>query len=445
MPKARHNPVMMNKNQARPKRKADARRIALGVLDDVLERKQEFDRAFDDARDIYLLEPRDRAFARLLLLTTFRRLGQIDAIISTFMQKEPKGKGRWVRSVIRLTTAQLVFLDTPPHAAVSSALKLLEVLKLDQFKGLANAVLRKISTEGKALAETQDAGRLNTPAWLYKRWSKAYGAGAAAAIADMHMREAQLDITVKSDAPGWAQKLDGQLLPTGSVRLQGINDVTTLPGFDDGDWWVQDTAASLPIHLLGDIKGKTIIDLCAAPGGKTLQLAAAGAHVIAVDRSKRRMHRLRENLERTNLTAEIIVADATEYRPVELADAILLDAPCSSTGTIRRHPDLPHQKNLKDVQRLAELQQELLEAAVQMVKPGGIIIYATCSLQPEEGESRIRYFLKNTELTTQSTLVADDIFGCEEFISDGFLRCLPSHLENFGGMDGFFAARLIKN
>jgi len=436
---------MTNKNQTRPKRKADARRVALGVLDDVLERKLEFDRAFDDARDVSLLEPRDRAFARLLLLTTFRRLGQIDAIISSFLQKEPKGKGRWVRSVLRLTTAQLVFLDTPPHAAVSSALKLLEILKLDQFKGLANAVLRKISTEGKAIAETQDAGQLNTPKWLYKRWQKAYGAELTTAIANMHMREANLDITVKTDAPGWAGKLDGQLLPTGSIRLKGISDVSTLPGFDTGDWWVQDTAASLPIHLLGDIKGKTIIDLCAAPGGKTLQLAAAGANVIAVDRSKRRMHRLRENLERTNLNAEIIVADALEYRPAELADAILLDAPCSSTGTIRRHPDLPHQKNLKDVQRLAELQQELLEAAVQMVKPGGVIIYATCSLQPEEGETRIRYFLKNSEQASLSAIKTEDVFGCDELITDNFLRCLPCHLTEQGGMDGFFAARLIKN
>ncbi len=424
--------------------KADARRIAIGVLDDVLERKLEFDYAFNNARHMEFLQPRDRAFARLILLTTFRNLGQIDAIIGKFLQRPPKGKGRWLMSIMRITTAQLVFLDTPPHAAVSQALKLLEILKLKQFKGLANAVLRKISEEGVEIAQSQNAGQLNTPAWLYRRWQKAYGKDNTTAIAKIHGCEANLDISVKSDTDQWAQKLDGVILPNGTIRLKSVSDITILPGFDDGQWWVQDTAASLPVHLMGDINGKNIIDLCAAPGGKTLQMVAMGANVIAVDRSSKRMARLSENLTRTKLDAKIIIADALEYQPEKLADVILLDAPCSSTGTIRRHPDLIHQKSLRDVQRLSQLQDDLLQAAVKMVKSGGIIIYTTCSLQPEEGESRIRYFLKNSQLVEKSDILTSDIFNCDELISDGYLRCLPCHFAKYGGMDGFFAARLIK-
>ncbi len=425
--------------------KTDARRIAIGVLDDVLERKLEFDHAFNNARYIELLQPRDRAFSRLILLTTFRHLGQIDAIIGKFLLKPPKGKGRWLMSIMRITTAQLVFLDTPPHAAVSQALKLLDILKLKQFKGLANAVLRKISDEGIAIAKLQDAGQLNTPAWLYRRWQKAYGKDNTAAIAKIHGSEANLDISVKSDPVYWAEKLNGEILPNSTIRLKPVSDITILDGFNDGQWWVQDAAASLPVHLMGDIQGKDIIDLCAAPGGKTLQMAAMGANVIAIDRSKKRMTRLLENLARTKLDAEIIITDALEYQPEKLADIILLDAPCSSTGTIRRHPDLIHQKSLKDVQRLNNLQNELLQAAEKMVKSGGMIIYTTCSLQPEEGESPIRYFLKNSEAMKKSDILPADIFNCKELISDGYLRCLPCHFDKYGGMDGFFAARLIKN
>ena len=435
---------MTNKTTNTRKIKPDARRIAIGVLDDVLERKLEFDYAFNNARDMEFLQPRDRAFARLILLTTFRNLGQIDAIIGKFLQRPPKGKGRWLVSIMRITTAQLVFLNTPPHAAVSQALKLLEILKLQQFKGLANAVLRKISDEGIEIAKSQDAGQLNTPAWLYRRWQKAYGKDNAAAIAKIHGCEANLDISVKSDPDHWAQKLDGVILPNGTIRLKSVSDITILSGFNDGQWWVQDAAASLPVHLMGDINGKDIIDLCAAPGGKTLQMAAMGANVIAVDRSSKRMARLSENLTRTNLDAKIIIADALEYQPEKLADVILLDAPCSSTGTIRRHPDLIHQKSLKDVQRLSQLQDDLLQAAVKMVKSGGIIIYTTCSLQPEEGESRIRYFLKNSHSMEKSDILTSDIFNCDELINDGYLRCLPCHFAEYGGMDGFFAARLIK-
>jgi 16S rRNA (cytosine967-C5)-methyltransferase len=310
-------------------------------------------------------------------------------------------------------------------------------------KKLANAVLRRVAREGRAIADAQDAARLNTPDWLWQSWAAAYGEATCRQIAEAHLSEAPLDITVKENVEAWAEKLGARVLPTGSLRRKAGGRVADLPGFKDGAWWVQDAASALPVKLLGDVKGKTVIDLCAAPGGKTAQLAAAGARVTAVDRSEKRLVRLRENLDRLGLTAELVCADATEWKPVEMADAALVDAPCSSTGAIRRHPDVARLKAPGDVIKLAGVQDRLLAAALDQVRPGGLIVYSSCSLQPEEGPDRIAALLDAGRPVTRVDVAPGDIGGLKEVISaDGDLRCLPCHLGDLGGMDGFYAARL---
>ncbi|HEY9548037.1 MAG TPA: RsmB/NOP family class I SAM-dependent RNA methyltransferase, partial [Kiloniellaceae bacterium] len=248
----------------------------------------------------------------------------------------------------------------------------------------------------------------------------------------------------RSDPAGWAEKLGAELLPGGSLRLPaGQGDVTRLPGYGEGAWWVQDAAAALPARLLGDIAGKTVVDLCAAPGGKTAQLAAAGAKVIAVERSPERLRRLRENLDRLQLRAEAVAADAAEWQPPVPADAVLLDAPCSSTGTLRRHPDIAHLKNAAQIGPLTAAQDRLLAHTVGMVKPGGLLVYAVCSLQPEEGLQRIEALLAADDRVERMPLAPADLPGIAEAVTAaGDLRSLPCHLAGRGGMDGFYACRL---
>jgi 16S rRNA (cytosine967-C5)-methyltransferase len=302
--------------------------------------------------------------------------------------------------------------------------------------------------EGKAALAKADTAALDTPAWLLQRWSKAYGADTARAIATANGREAALDLTVKSDPDTWAARLNGQVMPNGTVRLLAQGPVPTLPGYDEGQWWVQDAAAALPVHLFGEVSGMTIVDLCAAPGGKTAQLAQAGAKVVAVDRSKVRLARLQDNLKRLNLAADVVVADAAVWEGGPF-DAVLVDAACSATGTIRRHPDIPWQKQPADIAKLSALQQRLLDNAARITRPGGTIVYCTCSLEPEEGEAAIAAFLERRPAVGRRPIAPDDIFGQAAFLTaQGDLRTLPSHWPSadprMGGLDGFFAARLTK-
>jgi 16S rRNA (cytosine967-C5)-methyltransferase len=282
-----------------------------------------------------------------------------------------------------------------------------------------------------------------TPSWLFDRWSKAYGEATALSIAKAHLSEAPLDLSVNGDAAEWAAKLAGITLPTGTVRLQAGGRVESLEGFSQGAWWVQDTAASLPAKLLGDVTGKTVIDLCAAPGGKTAQLAASGAQVTAIDVSANRLDRLRKNLSRLKLAADIIQSDGRTYKPSVPVDALLLDAPCLSTGTIRRHPELPHLKMESNLGTTTKLQSELLDAAARMIKPGGQLVYAVCSLEPEEAEQQIAAFLSRNSAFAREPIAPDDVGGLGELVTrEGDLRTLPCHLSDQGGMDGFYAARL---
>jgi len=422
----------------------NSRTVAFDLINAVLKRHRPLDDVLEGHAGFGSLEPRERAFARNLAATTLRRLGQIDDLINHCMERPLPRRAIAVRDVLRLGICQLMFLSTPAHAAVDTTVSMLDAIDLGPYKKLVNAIMRRLSREGGKLLEKQDAERLNTPDWLWESWASAYGKGACKRIAVAHLREPPLDITAKEDAQTWATNLDATVLATGTLRLAKTTNVTLLPGFDEGAWWVQDAAAALPVALLGDVKGKHVIDLCAAPGGKTAQLTSRGAKVSAVERSAKRLKRLEENLARLKMAAETFCDDAAKWTPEEKADAVLLDAPCSSTGTIRRHPDIPHLKNPEDVEKLGTAQYRLLEAALKMVKPGGRVVFCTCSLQPEEGPELIERILEAHSSVHLEAVKPEEIGGLEELIvGEGAIRCLPCHLDEQGGMDGFFIARLI--
>jgi 16S rRNA (cytosine967-C5)-methyltransferase len=422
-----------------------ARDAALDLIAAVLRRRRPLDEAIEDSPAMHQLPGRDRAFARLLVATVLRRLGQIDALISDCLNMPLAPRAALVHDILRLGVAQLLFLRTPPHAAVATSVDLAQSRGFVSHKGLVNAVLRRLSIEGPERVEQQDGPRLNTPDWLWRSWSSAYGEAAAWAIATAHLREAPLDLTVRGDPETWRAALEGVLLPTGTLRRAAGGALATLPGYAEGAWWVQDAAAALPVRLFGDVAGREVIDLCAAPGGKTAQLAAAGARVIAVDRSARRLERLVSNLQRLDLSVETVGADALTWRPPHPVKAVLLDAPCSTTGAIRRHPDVPHLKSQEDVVRLSVVQDNLLLASIAMLQPGGMLIYCTCSLEPAEGPERIEALLASGAPVERVEIDPDEIAAAPEWITpNGDLRTLPCHFGEYDGIDGFYCARLVK-
>jgi 16S rRNA (cytosine967-C5)-methyltransferase len=423
-----------------------ARRVALEVALAVVERGRALDDALEASAGFPRLEPRDRGFCRHLLATLCRRLPEIDAALAQLLAKPLPDKATFARMALRLGAAQLLFLETPPHAAVSTAVALLPPRE-QGFKGLVNAVLRRLSREGRALTG-EAAARANAPPWLFGRWKEVHGEQAALAVAGQHLAEPPLDLTPRNpaDAPLWAERLGATLLPSGTLRLPpGAGEVTRLAGFAEGAWWVQDAAAALPAGLLGAQRGEAVADLCAAPGGKTLQLAAAGAAVTAVDLSAERLKRLRENLQRTGLAAEVVTADVTRWQPGRQFQRVLLDAPCSSTGTLRRHPDIALHRTSDDLPPLVELQTRLLAAAAALVAPGGTLVYAVCSLEPEEGVAQVDRLLAADAGFQRAPIAADEVGGLAELVSAaGDLRTLPCHLADAGGMDGFYACRLVR-
>ena len=423
----------------------DSRRMALDILSAVLHHGRPLDEVLAFHRGLPRLEPRDRAFARMLVATVLRRLGQIDTLVGEALDKPLRpGQGR-VREALRIGAAQLLFLDVPDHAAVSTTVNLMTG-KQRQQRGLVNAVLRRLSQGGPELLAAQDAARLNTPNWLWESWTAAYGEATARAIAQSHLAEPPLDLSVREDPAHWADRLDAEMLPNGSLRIpRPRGEVSKLPGYADGAWWVQDMAAALPARLLGQVRGKRVVDLCAAPGGKTAQLAAAGAEVVAVDRSEKRLEQLSLNLGRLGLSAATVAAEATTWSPPEPAGFVLLDAPCTATGTLRRHPDIAQLKRPDDIGTLAEVQAALLASAVDMLAPGGVLVFAVCSLQPEEGPRQIEALLDAGAPVARKPIDANEIGGLREAVTrEGDLRTLPCHLAAKGGMDGFYACRLIR-
>lgn len=394
------------------------------------------------------MEGRDRAYARLIAATVLRRYGELEAAINAFLQKPLPAHTGYLWPILLSAAAQLLFLETPPHAAISLAVDHVRTdPKARRFDKLVNAVLRRVSERGAEVLRTQDAIKLNIPAWLWQRWQSAYGDATARLIAEASLQEAPLDLTVKADAADWAEKLGGIVLPTGSVRLDAHGRVDELPGFAEGAWWVQDAAATLPARLLGAVAGMSVAEICAAPGGKTAQLAAAGANVAAVDISEARLVRLTANLQRLGLAAETIAADAATWQPGRLFDAVLLDAPCTSTGTIRRHPDILRLKRDSDIAALSATQAALLANCATLVKPGGLLVYCTCSLEPEEGADQIERFLAAASDFSRAPLDPAEFGGSPDWITPvGDLRTLPHHFPmsdtRLSGMDGFFAARL---
>lgn len=406
------------------------RETALALLSAVLERRRPLEDALDT---LPAMEPRDRAAGHRLAASVLRRLGTLDAVLEPFLRKAPPDK---VRLVLRLGAAQALLLGTPPHAAVGTAVALARASGLAPFAGLVNAVLRKVVQAGPEALDGLDAARLDTPPWLWTAWGHD-----ARAIAEGQRQEAPLDLTL---APGAPVPAEGELLPTGSVRMPAGTRVTELPGFAEGQFWVQDAAAALPARLLAAQPGERVADLCAAPGGKTAQLIATGADVTAVEQNATRILRLRENLARLNMEATLVEADAAAWTPPAPLDAVLLDAPCSATGTIRRHPDVAWLKRQRDVTALAEQQDKMLDAACAMLRPGGRLVYAVCSLQPQEGTQRVSAALARLPLRTQA-VTAEDVPGLAAAITpQGWLRTHPGLWTAQGGMDGFFVARLVR-
>jgi 16S rRNA (cytosine967-C5)-methyltransferase len=422
-----------------------ARQVALDLIGTVLRRKRPLDDAIEDHSAMAELSVRDRAFARLLVATVLRRLGQVDALIADCLNTPLAPRAAVIHDILRLGIAQLMFLRTPPHAAVATSVDLAHARGFLTHKGLVNAVLRRLSVEGLGRVERQDAARLNTPDWLWQSWARAYGEECARAIGAAHLKEAPIDVTLRGEDDEWCEKLQATKLPTGSLRRQAGGSVTALPGYAEGAWWIQDAAASLPVRLFNGIAGCEVVDLCAAPGGKTAQLASAGARVTAIDRSTRRLDRLVANLARLDLPVSAVAADALSWRPEQPFDAVLLDAPCTATGAIRRHPDVPHLKQPEDVARLAIVQENLLRAAVDMLRPGGTLVYCTCSLEPEEGPQRVEALLRAGAPVQRRPIGADEIGAPPDWVTaGGDLRTLPCHLAEFDGVDGFYAARLVK-
>lgn len=419
------------------------RDVALDLLEAVLARHRLLDEMLEGDSRLAQMAERDRGFVRLLVATTLRRLGQIDAILAQCLAKPLTASAARARDVLRIGCCQLLFLDTPPHAAINTSVELVKGTRMAGFAKLINAVLRRVERDGRDWVAAQDAAFLNTPGWLWQSWCATYGEETARAIALAHLSEAAVDITVATDSQDWAEKLECDLLPGGSLRRRTGGDITRLPGFADGQWWVQDMAAAIPARLLGNVRGQRVADLCAAPGGKALQLALAGADVVAVDRSARRLARFRHNLERLKLRAQIIEADAAAWMPEAPFDALLLDAPCTATGTLRRHPDGLRVKGPGDVIALAEQQTALLKAAIAMVKPGGVLVYCVCSLERAEGEAQIERLLSSGAPVRRRPIKAAEVGGLSEIVTPvGDLRTLPCHLAERGGMDAFYAARL---
>ncbi len=411
-----------------------ARELALRVLDATLLEREPPEGRFRRETEGAGMAARDRAFARLLYTTVLRRKAAIDSALVAHLREAPRQRS--AMNLLRLGAAQLLYLKTPAHAAVGECVELAKRRRLAP-PGLVNAVLRKLVGQAPPALSPLQA----LPDWLAERWVASYGAGLATAIAEALGDTPPLDLTVKDDPEPWAARLGGRVVGPATVRLADAGLVEELPGYAEGAWWVQDLAATLPVAALRPTSGERVLDLCAAPGGKTAQLLIAGAVVTSVERDLTRARRLRANLQRLKLASEVVAADLLDYVPAEPFDAVLLDAPCTATGTIRRHPDILWTKGPADVATMAALQQLLLAKAAAFVAPGGRLVYAVCSLEPEEGPAVVGRFLAARPDFARAPIAADETGIAPT--AEGDLRTHPAMLADQGGMDGFYIARLV--
>lgn len=423
-----------------------ARIAATRILAAVLEKKTSLDGMLDseNGNPVYrALSIADRALVRAIVNSALRHLPRLETALSMLLDGPLPQGARSLHHVLVVGAAQMLYLDVPDHSAVDLAV---EQAHRDprnkRFVKLVNAVLRRLGRE-KTEIEQAIADVPVLPDWFYARLVSAYGDDVAQRISEAQLTPSSIDLTVKTDPTLWAEKLGGTVLPNGSVRLGDFEgQIPSLEGFAEGAWWVQDLAASMPVRLLGDISGKRVADLCAAPGGKTAQLALAGAKVTALDQSGNRLRRLRENLDRLGLHAETVEVNMLKYQPEQLFDAVLLDAPCSSTGTLRKHPDVCWTKDETDIAKLAALQGQMLRHALTLVGSGGIVVFSNCSLDPSEGEEMIAQVLAENPDVERIAVRKEDWPGMESAVSsEGDLRTTP---DMFGGVDGFFSSVLLK-
>lgn len=388
------------------------------------------------------LAPPDRARAQSLAALTLRHMPRIDAILEGFLEHKPPLRAL---NALRICAAEIVLDGIPAHGAVNAAVEIVRGnTKTKHLSGMVNAVGRKLGALDVESLQNMPVPQL--PKAVRGAIVKAFGEEGTIAIERAHLDRPPFDLTLKEPkrAQEWAERLDGEVLPTGSLRLRKSVQISALDGFESGDWWIQDAAAAMPARLLGDISGKRVLDLCAAPGGKTMQLCAAGGDVTALDLSPERMHRVMENTRRMGFQPRMEVANAMHWEPDDTFDAILLDAPCSATGTIRRHPDLPYVRPSLDLKPLLSLQQAMLKRASAWLRPNGRMVYATCSLIQAEGERQIARFLDDSDMAEKSVAPADYGLDPSWAVSEGAIRLRPNYWSELGGMDGFYMALLHK-
>ena len=429
---------------------ADSRVLGFHILNAVIHHHKTLDAAFAGQKKLDELEQRDRAFTRLLVSSCLRHYGQLDKAVSEHINETTPAP---VRLCLIIGACQLLFLNTSAHAAANTTVQLVRQIDFPRQTGLTNAVMRNLSRQKQSLLEQLNPLDNIPPEWR-RNWSAAYGTDAVKKIAALLVKRPGLDLTARQDAQNLADTLKADRIGAQTVRCYSAGDVTMMQGYDSGDWWVQDVAAALPAQLMGDVQDKHIFDLCAAPGGKTAQLIANGAEVTAIDSDSERIRRLDENLTRLNMTAKLVCADLFDHQVTELAqerdvDAILLDAPCSATGTLRRRPDILVRKQTLSVTALAEQQKKMLSHALSLVVPGGVVVYATCSLQKEEGEEVVEHILDEMkDRVMLDSFTPDELGDFAACLSDrGWARILPFALEDKhagtdNGNDGFFVARL---
>ena len=388
------------------------------------------------------LAPPDRARAQSLAALTLRHMPRLDAILEGFLEHKPPLRAL---NALRICAAEIVLDGIPAHGAVNAAVEIVRAsTKTKHLGGMVNAVGRKLGALDVESLQNMPVPQL--PKAVRGAIVKAFGEEGTIAIERAHLDRPPFDLTLKEPerAEEWAERLDADVLPTGSLRLRKSVQISALDGFESGAWWVQDAAAAMPVRLLGDISGKRVLDLCAAPGGKTMQLCAAGADVTALDLSPERMHRVMENTRRMGFQPRMEVVNAMHWEPDDAFDAILLDAPCSATGTIRRHPDLPYVRPSLDLKPLLSLQQAMLKRASAWLRPNGRMVYATCSLIQAEGERQIARLLEDSDMAEKAVTPADYGLDPSWAVSKGAIRLRPNYWSELGGMDGFYMALLHK-